>query len=236
MPQGADYQNGISKEFFNQMKRLLALAITLASGLTLNATAQTASAPAATAGSAKIAVIAFQLAVAQTNEGQRDFSDLQKKYEPKKQQLKALNDEVESLEKQLTAQGDKLSDTEKTSRNKTIEDKKKQLTRDQEDAQSDYQSEMQTVYNALATKVYDVLTNYVQQQGYSLVLDVSQTSSPVLFASESTNITKAVIEAYNQKSGIPAPATTSSSSSTTTKTPATTKSAPATTPKSSGTK
>jgi outer membrane protein len=108
------------------MKRSLALAFTLASGIVLSAAAQTLPAPAAAAapaGPAKIAVIAFQVAVAQTNEGQRNFADLQKKYDPKRQQLKGLSDEVDSLKKQLQAQGDKLSDAERASRAKTIDDK-----------------------------------------------------------------------------------------------------------------
>jgi outer membrane protein len=145
--------------------------------------------------------------VAQTNEGQRNFADLQKKYDPKRQQLKALNDEVESLTKQLQTQGDKLSDTEKASRAKTIDDKKKQLQREAEDAQNDMQQEMQELYNGLASKVYDVLASYAQQHGYTLVLDVAQQQTPVLYATESTNITKAVIDAYNVKSGVPAPPT-----------------------------
>jgi outer membrane protein len=37
------------------------------------------------------------------------------------------------------------------------------------------------------------------------VLDVAQQQNPVLYAAESTNITKAVIDAYNVKSGVPAP-------------------------------
>jgi outer membrane protein len=37
------------------------------------------------------------------------------------------------------------------------------------------------------------------------VLDVAQQQTPVLYATESTNITKAVIDAYNVKSGVPAP-------------------------------
>ena len=45
-------------------------------------------AAAAPAGPAKIAVIAFQAAVAQTNEGQRNFADLQKKFGPKREQLR----------------------------------------------------------------------------------------------------------------------------------------------------
>ena len=51
------------------MKRSLVLAIMLASGIVLSAAAQTSPAPAAPAGPAKIAVIAFQVAVGQTNEG-----------------------------------------------------------------------------------------------------------------------------------------------------------------------
>jgi len=188
------------------MKRSLALIATLASGFVLSAAAQTTPAPAAApAGQAKIAVIAFQVAVAQTNEGQRNFTDLQKKYDPKRQQLKALSDDVDNLTKQLQAQGDKLSPAEQQSRAKSIDDKKKQLQRDAEDAQNDFQSEMQELYNGLASKVYDVLAAYSQQHGYTLVLDVAQQQNPVLYASESTNITKQIIDAYNLKSGVPAP-------------------------------
>ena len=189
------------------MKRSIALAITLASGFVLSAAAQTLPVPAsaAPAGPVKIAVIAFQVAVAQTNEGQRNFADLQKKYEPKEAQLKALNDEIENLKKQLQAQGDKLSDAERASRAKTIEDKDKQLQRSAEDTRNDFQSEMQELYNTLASKVYDVLAGYAQQQGYTLVLDVAQQQNPVLYANESSNITKQIIDAYNVKSGVPAP-------------------------------
>jgi outer membrane protein len=189
------------------MKRSIALAITLASGFVLSAAAQTLPVPAsaAPAGPVKIAVIAFQVAVAQTNEGQRNFADLQKKYEPKEAQLKALNDEIENLKKQLQAQGDKLSDAERASRTKTIEDKDKQLQRSVEDTRNDFQTEMQELYNTLASKVYDVLASYAQQQGYTLVLDVAQQQNPVLYANESSNITKQIIDAYNVKSGVPAP-------------------------------
>ena len=192
------------------MKHSVALVLTLASGLALHAAAQTTSAPDATAaaapaGPAKIAIIAFQPAVAQTNEGQRAFADLQKKYQPKQTQLKALNDEVDKLTKDLQAQGDKLSEPERAARAKTIDDKKKQLERNAEDAQNDFQNEMNELYGSLAQKVYDVLNDYSKQHGYTLVLDIAQQQNPVLFANDSINITKAVIDAYNTKSGVPAP-------------------------------
>ena len=189
----------------------------MASGIVLGAAAQTpaesaAAAPANTPATAapapttpKIAVIAFQVAVGQTNEFQRNFADLQKKYDPKRQQLKALSDEVDNLTKQLQTQGEKLSQAEQASRAKVIDDKKKQLQRDGEDASNDFQNEMQEMYQGLASKVYDVLSTYAQQHGYTLVLDVAQQQTPVLYAVDSTNITKPIIDAYNAKSGVPAP-------------------------------
>jgi outer membrane protein len=192
------------------MKRSLAIAFTLASGMVLSAAAQTAApapgaASAAPAGPAKVAVIAFQAAVAQTNEFQRNYADLQKKYEPKRLQLTNLNNEIDNLSKQLDSQGASLSDAERASRGNTIDSKKKQLQRDSEDAQNDFQNDMQDMFKGVASKVYDVMSDYAQKQGYTLVLDASQEENPVLFAVESVNITKPVLDAYNVKSGVPAP-------------------------------
>ena len=187
------------------MKRFAVLAVLLVSSLVLGAAAQTLPASAAPAGPAKVAVIAFQTAVAQTNEGQRNLGDLQKKFGPKRQQLRERSAELDALAKQLQAQGGTLSNAERASRSKTIAEKKKAFDRDAEDAQNDFQTAMQTVFKTLASKVYDVLASYAQQQGYTLVLDIAQQQNPVLYASESTVITKQVIDAYNVKSGVPAP-------------------------------
>jgi len=178
----------------------------LASGVALSAAAQTPAAPAAApAGPAKIAVVQFQLAVAQTNEGQRDFADLQKKYAPKESALKTLSDELDGLTKQLQTQGASMPEGERANKAKIIDDKKKQLDRDSEDARNDFQADIQEMYNGLASKVYDVMSTYAEQQGFTLVLDISQQATPVLFSANGTNITKQVIDAYNVKSGVPAP-------------------------------
>ncbi len=162
-------------------------------------------APTSSADAAKIAVISFQAAVGATNEGQKNFNDLEKKFDPKRQQLKALSDEIDSETKDLQAKGATLSDADRASRSKEIDTKKKLLDRDVEDARNDFQQQMQDLYQALASKVYDVMQSYAEKEGYTLVLDISEQQSPVLFASNSTNITKQVIDAYNLKSGVPAP-------------------------------
>jgi outer membrane protein len=167
-----------------------------------------ASEPAFPAGPAKVAVISFQAAVSQTNEFQRDFADLQKKYDPRRAQLKTLSDEIDALNKQLQAQDAQTSDAERVNRARTLDEKKKELDRDTQDAQSDFQNDMQQIIDRVAGKVGEVMTDYAVKQGYTLVLDASeqqQQSSIVIYVEPTTDITKAVIDAYNLKSGIPAP-------------------------------
>jgi len=196
------------------MKRSIALFVMLASGLAFSTAAQTTTAPAVPAASAapaahvavpaKIAVINFQIAVAQTNEGQRDFADLQRKYAPREAALKSLSDEVDNLTKQLQTEGATMPEAQRAAKAKTIDEKTKQRDREVEDARNDFQADMQETYNTLAAKVYDVMQSYADQQGFTLILDVSAQQSPVLYASNNTVITKSVIDAYNLKSGIPA--------------------------------
>jgi outer membrane protein len=217
--------HGNSKEHLIYMKRLsvFALFLVVASSLvavsSVAAAAQT-SAPAKPAAPAaqrpaaavpvpmaKVAVITFQAAVTQTNEFQRDAADLSKKYDPRRVQIKAESDELDNLTKQLQTQSAQLSDTERESRARAIDEKKKKLDRDTQDAQSDFQTDMQGIINDVAGKVGELMSEYAEKHGYTLVLDAGdQQTQTVLYALPTMDITREIIEAYNTKSGIPAPA------------------------------
>jgi outer membrane protein len=193
------------------MKRSIVLVLTLASGFALSAAAQTLPAPptsaAAPAGPAKVAVIAFQ-AVSQTNEFQRDFADLQKKYEPKRTQLKTMADEIDGLEKQLQAQGSKLSDADRATRPRPSTTRRSRPSasprmRRTTWAGGDERALQQGRYQGLRRFV-----RYCKQQGFTLVLDgtSNQQQAPVvLYATPNIDISKAIVDAYNLKSGVPAP-------------------------------
>jgi outer membrane protein len=197
------------------MNRTLALVSALGAGLlAASAPAQTA-APAAPAAApapvvpaaipAKIALIAFEQSVFATNEGQVAVQAVQKKYEPKKAQIDTLAQEVDSLKKQLQSAPATLTDEERASRLKNIDTKEKQLNRDAEDAQSAYNADLQEAYGKLAQKVNATMRKYVQDNGYTLLLDVSGQQNPVLWALPTTDVTEAVINAYNAASGVSAP-------------------------------
>jgi outer membrane protein len=112
------------------------------------------------------------------------------------------------MEKQLQAQGSTLSDADRATRAKTVDEKKKQAQRFAEDAQNDLGQEANELYNKVATKVFDVLSEYCKQQGFTLVLDgtSNQQQAPVvLYATPNIDISKAIVDAYNLKSGVTAP-------------------------------
>lgn len=171
---------------------------------------------------AKIALISFEAAVFATNEGQKATNDLTAKYQPQKTKIEQQGAEIDSLKKQLQSSPN-LSDAEKVSRSRTIDTKEKALQRDGEDASAAYQGELQEIYSRIATKVNATLQKYVTDNGYTLTLDVGTQQSNILQADGRTDVTRAVIEAYNASSGVaaqPAPAAG-----------ATTRTAPRTTPR-----
>jgi outer membrane protein len=196
------------------MNRTLVLATALAAGLavpSLVAQAPAAEKPAAVAPQAvpaKIAVIAFEQAVVATNEGQRAVAEVQKKYEPQKAKIDGEASEVDSLKKQMQALPASTSDEERANRLKAIDTKDKELQRDAEDAQNAYQSDLQEAYGKVAQKVGKAAVSYAQANGFTLMLNVGgnqQTPNPVLWFAQETDITQAVINAYNTSSGVAAP-------------------------------
>ena len=153
---------------------------------------------------AKIGIVNIQDAIIATNEGKKEFDALQARFAPKQNELKGLNDEVENMKKDLQAKGDKLNEDERNKQVKNLGVKQKTLQRNYEDAQNEFQQAEQEVVNRIGGKLLNVLEKYAKGNGYAVILDVSNPQTPVLWASQGTNITKDLVDAYNAESGVPA--------------------------------
>ncbi|HEV7553039.1 MAG TPA: OmpH family outer membrane protein, partial [Candidatus Angelobacter sp.] len=167
--------------------------------------------PAAATGAVptKIGVVNIQQAISECAEGKKEIDGLQQKFAPKQVELKGLNDDVENLKKQYQAQAGKLSDDEKGRQAKTIDTKQKALQRNYEDAQAEFQQAEQDVINRVGAKMVGVLEKYASANGFAVVLDVSNPqTSPVLWATQGTVITKELVDAYDKANpaGTTAPA------------------------------
>jgi outer membrane protein len=165
-------------------------------------TASPATAPAATA-PARIGIVNIQAAIISTNEGQRDFETLRKKFDPKRNELESLNREVEDLKKKLSTTGDKLNEDARNTLLKQIDSKQKTLQRSYEDANNDLQAQQNEIATRIGQKIMEVLDKYAKEHGYSIILDYSGQASPVLWAATSVDVTPILVEAYNSVSGVP---------------------------------
>ena len=160
------------------------------------------------AGGNRIGTINVEQAIFATNEGQREFEALSKKLEPKQTELKNMNDEIESLKKQLNTQGDKLNDESRGTLVKQVEQKQKSFERAMQDARDDAQNQQNEIAQKILQKMAPLLVKYAGDNGFGVIIDTSNPwpQGPVLWAGPSVDITKTVVDAYNVQSGVPAPA------------------------------
>ena len=176
-----------------------------------NAPSATPTAPPVTTAVAlgtRVGTINIEQAIAACNEGRKEFDVLMKKFEPKQNELKTMNDEIESLQKQLNTQGDKMNQDAHDNLVKQIEAKRKSFDRAQQDAREEFQSQQNEIAQRILQKMVPVVQKYVIDNGYGLLLDTSQPwpQGPVIMAGPSIDITGPIVEAYNAQSGVPAPA------------------------------
>jgi len=147
----------------------------------------------------RIGTINIEQAIFASNEGQRDFEALRKKFEPKSNELEALRREVEELKKQLSTTGDKLNEDARGNLLKQIDSKQKSLQRNFEDANTDFQAQQNEILTRISQKMREVLMKYAPEHGYSIIFE----ASPILWATEAVNVTPMLVEAYNSASGVP---------------------------------
>lgn len=181
------------------MKSKVCLWPVLALAVTLTAQAQ----------QGKFAVINIQGAIISTKDGQKAAAELQQKTAPKKKELEQKQNEINGLQDQLNKGSNTLSDSAKNDLYKNIEFKKKGLQREVEDAQADLEADQQKLLSQLGQKILAVIEKYSRDNGITMVLDVSNPQTSVLYASPSVDITKEIIDLYDKSTasgGAPAPA------------------------------
>jgi outer membrane protein len=213
-----------SEEKFSFMKALRVISSFLASALVVSlatvavaqsAPAKTAAAPKAPAAPAVaeapkapeppvptlVAIIPFQQAAFQTEEGQRAIGELKKKYEPKQQALKTLAEEIQSLEKQLADPAAKFTDAEKAERKKAIETKKAHFQREAQAGQAESQKDFAAIWKPLAEKFFNTMVAEAKERGVGVIVDGGSEQHPVLWVSDSLkplDLTTFAIDRYNK--------------------------------------
>jgi outer membrane protein len=156
---------------------------------------------------AKVAIIHVQNAILQTKDGQKAASDLQGRFAPKKADLDKKQADIAALQDTFRKGSATMSEEAKAKLTRDIDANNKSLQRDTEDAQADLDQEQGKIMQELGNKVMAVLEKFATANGYALVLDVSNPQTPVLWASQTIDITSDIVKLYDQANpGTAAPA------------------------------
>lgn len=150
---------------------------------------------AAAQSNGKIGVINIQSAIASTNDGKKAGADLQARFGPRKTDIDKRQADIQQLQAQLAKATD---DTEKQRLQREIDQKTKAVNRDMEDARAELDQQEQKIMNDLGSRVIAVLEHYAKEHGYALIIDVSSRQTPVVYAAESINVTKDIIDLYDK--------------------------------------
>jgi outer membrane protein len=155
----------------------------------------------------KVAIIHVQNAILQTKDGQRSAAELSGRFAPKKADLDKKQADIAALQDTLRKGSATMSEEAKAKVMRDIDANNKSLQRDTEDAQADLDAEQGKIMQELGNKVMAVLEKFATANGYSLVLDVSNPQTPVLWAATSIDITSDIVKLYDQANpGTAAPA------------------------------
>ena len=159
----------------------------------------------------KVAIIHVQNAILSTKDGQKAATELQTAFAPKQTEIEKRRTEIAALQEQLRKGNATMAEEAKASLMREIDAKNKVLTRETEDAQADLDSSQGKIMQELGNKMMAVIEKYSNQNGYALVLDVSNPQTPVLWAASAIDITNDIVKLYDQANpGGAAPAGTAS--------------------------
>ena len=149
----------------------------------------------------KIGVVQVQSAIIGTKEGQKAANDLETRMSPKRKELESKQSELRTLQESLAKGGSVMAEAARAELSRKIDAKNKDYQRSLEDAQAEFQGEQDKLLNDLGAKLMAVINKYAKENAYSLVIDVSNPQTPVMYASETIDITKEVIDLYDKNTG-----------------------------------
>jgi outer membrane protein len=162
----------------------------------------------------KVGVISVQGAIVGTKDGQKASQELEVKFAPKKKDIDTRQTELAQLQDQYNKGGNLMNDDKRNQLARDIDEKKKRLERDVQDAQEELNAEQQRVLQGLGQRMMAVIEKYAKDNGYTMILDVSNPNTPVLYASSGIDITQDIISLYDKTSTNGGPAAKPGASAT----------------------
>lgn len=146
----------------------------------------------------KVGIIHMVGTIFGTKDGQKALADLDAKYAPRSKELEKKESEVAALRDQFQKGSNTMSEEAKTKLTRDIDQRIRVYNRDREDAQTEYNQDLEKIRQELGGRIYQVIDKYARDNGYAVILDVSPQDQPVVYRSDSVDITSDIVALYDK--------------------------------------
>ena len=154
----------------------------------------------------KTAVLQVQNGILNTREGHQAFSDLESKFAARKAEFDKMQTDIAALQEQFRKASTTMSEEAQKKMARDIERKTKALNYEAETAQTEYEQAQADTMQELARKFHAVVDKYGKDNGFAIVLDVSNQQTPAFWWANAMDITNDVVRAYDVAHPAPPPA------------------------------
>ncbi len=157
----------------------------------------------------KVAFVNTLEVLSATEEGKLEIEKVEQFMSEKQQEYQDQKKELDKLQEQFANQQLMLTPEGRSQMQRGIEGRQRKLTRFQEDIQVEINRRREELLARMSAKIQTIITAYAKQKNFAVVFlrDQSQAYvSPVL------DITKEIVQIYNQKHPLDSAATPTSSS------------------------
>lgn len=146
----------------------------------------------------RIAVINIQNAIISTEEGKQKSQELTTQFTPRRDELQGIAKKMQDLQQRVQDGQRTLSDQEKGRLAVQYQQLQRQYQRKQQELNDDVNDAQTDAVDAIGSKMVPLIDRYAQQHGFSVVLDTSQQTNPVIYASSTVDITQDIVKLYDQ--------------------------------------
>jgi outer membrane protein len=155
------------------------------------------SAPMMRAQLSKVVVVDFEKAVVESDEGKKASEKFNALLQAKQGDIEKKQKDIEDQQKKLQNGARTLSDQAKADIQRDIDKRTTELTRLNEDAQRELQASRDELLKPIADLATAVLGAMAAQENYTLVIDISNPESNVVWKNPKNDITDELIKKIN---------------------------------------
>jgi len=156
-----------------------------------------AAASAQTSPAGKTVILQLQTAVLNTREGHQAFTALDVKFAPRKAELEKKQNEIGALQEQFQKRAATFSADAQRQLGREIDKKTKALNYEAEATQTDYEQEQADIIQGIERKFHAVVDKYARDNGFGIVLDVTNPQTGAFWWGNALDITNEVVRAYD---------------------------------------